>query len=472
MKAEELNLETFIELIDNVYDEIFIWDENYTCIYANRACYRHYGLQPADFIGKSIYEWTTREKLWSPSCVMNTFREKKPIIQKQKTILGIDIVTIAVPFFDAMGNVKYIIQSVRDSDQFLFKELEPLHTDEIIEDSDSPISSEFIYRSKKMKRLLEYTLKIAKTDASILIMGETGTGKSYLAKYIHQHSARADKPFMSINMASLSPSIIETEFFGYSGGAFTGARKNGKKGIFEAANGGTLFLDEIGEFPYDLQAKFLHVLQEEEFIPVGETKPVKLDIRFICATNCDLERMIEAGKFRRDLYHRISLMEVTIPPLRERKEDISVFAAHFLNSFNTKYHKCVRLSEDVTKIFQNYLWTGNIRELSNVIERAVIIAENDCITVENLPEAFFLVDNLNSSGKEDESQSCLNSEAEQAYRTDDTYQTALERWEEKMVREAYEANPSSRKLAKALNVSQSKANNLLRKYIRHEKTDF
>ena len=472
MKAEELNLETFIELIDNVYDEIFIWDENYACIYANRACYRHYGLQPEDFIGKSIHEWTTREKLWSPSCVINTFREKKPIIQKQKTILGIDIVTIAVPFFDAMGNVKYIIQSVRDSDQFLFKELEPLHTDEIMEDSDSPISSEFIYRSKKMKQLLDYTLKIARTDASILIMGETGTGKSYLAKYIHQHSSRADKPFMSINMASLSPSIIETEFFGYSGGAFTGARKNGKKGIFEAANGGTLFLDEIGEFPYDLQAKFLHVLQEEEFIPVGETKPVKLDIRFICATNCDLERMIEAGKFRRDLYHRISLMEVTIPPLRERKEDISVFAAHFLNSFNTKYHKCTRLSEDVTRIFQNYLWTGNIRELSNVIERAVIIAENDCIMVENLPEAFFSVDNMNLSGKGDVSQSCQNSEGEQNYRRDDTYQTALERWEEKMVREAYEANPSSRKLAKALNVSQSKANNLIRKYIRHEKTDF
>lgn len=443
---KDFDLNEFIELIDNIYDEVFIWDSTWHVIYANKTAYRHYGIKAEDFIGKSLEELTVNEKLWSPTCVPETFKEKKPFIQRQKTFLGTDIETISVPVFDDNDNVKYIVQSVRDANKDLFKELVPVKG--IHEDKDNKI----VYRSKEMEDIISYSEKIAKTKAPILILGETGTGKTYIAKYIHEHSKRKNKPFVSVNMASINPSVIESEFFGYKRGAFTGANKEGKKGLFEAANGGTLFLDEIGDFPCELQAKFLHVIQEEEFMPVGSVEPIKLDIRLICATNCDLVKMVEAGKFRRDLYHRINMLEITIPPLRKRKDDILVLAAYFLEIFNKKYEKNVVLSEAVIDLFLKYLWSGNVREISNVIERGVITAENRVMNVKDLPESFFSIDNIKPS------EGCVFDEK--------SYDAVMDEYEEKIIRKAYSLYPSSRKLAEALKISQSTANRLIKKHIK------
>ncbi len=445
------NIKEFISIIDSVYDEIFIWDSDSRVVYANKACYRHYGLMPEDIIGKTLEELSSRERLWWPSCVPATMETKEPYIQKQRTFLGVNIVTISVPIFDEYNNVKYVVQSVRDDSEVLLKSLSVLMGVEAEEKIDSV---EIIAQSPVMKETIKFIDKIANTKAPVLILGETGTGKSLFAKYIHEKSERKNKPFININIASLSPTVIESELFGYKKGAFTGASKDGKKGIFELATGGTLFLDEIGELPYDLQAKFLHVLQEEEIIPVGGTKPIKLDIRIICATNCHLEKMIEAGRFREDLYHRLNTFDVTIPPLRKRKEDILALTAHYLSVNNKKYGKEVFCSDSVLEVFQKYKWTGNVRELSNIIERSVIMADGDSIEVTNLPESFFSIGNVTKVEKTD----CLLV----------PFDIAMEDCEKKLIITAFNQYKSSRKVAHALKISQSKANRLIRKYIENQ----
>lgn len=446
---DSLRFDEFVKMVDQCYDEIFIWDKNGKIVYANNACYRHYGIQPEGFIGKTLQECTVNEKLWSPSCVSLTFDEKRPMIQNQKTFLGIDIVTISVPIMDEQGEVQYVLQSVRDRDSSLYR---VLASQTLEEETSNASDIRIIYKSTVMKDTLKFARKVAKTKAPVLILGETGTGKSLLAKYIHEKSDRKEKPFISINIASLSPTIIESELFGYKKGAFTGAEKGGKIGLFEAANGGTLFLDEIGELPYDLQAKFLHVLQEGTITPVGSYTPIKLDIRVICATNCNLQKMIEAGKFREDLYHRINVFDMLMPPLRKRQEDIETLAVYFLNIFNKKYERNTEISERVMELFKRYSWKGNIRELSNVIERGVLTAEDRMIEITNLPESFFHVENEKMTGCAVLSQK-------------KSFDEAIEDYERKIVQETYAQCKSSRKLAEFLQISQSKANRLIQKYI-------
>ena len=448
----ELNFEEFIELIDNIYDEIFIWDKTRKIFYANKAVYRHYGLHPKDMVGKTLEECTKMMQLWSPTCVMDTFEDKKPVIQRQKTLLGINITTISVPIFDSNNEVKYVIQSVRDEEKDLFKKLSSRKT---ISGVDG--NSTIIYKSEAMKSMLDNSKKVAKTKAPVLILGETGTGKSMLAKYIHQYSDRKEKPFININIASLNPTLIESEFFGYKKGAFTGAVNQGRKGFFESANGGTIFLDEIGEIPYELQAKFLHALQDEEIIPVGSVEAVKLDIRVICATNCDLKKLVEAGKFRKDLYHRLNIFEITIPPLRKRRDDLRLLIAHFLNIFNQKYEKNVSCSNQIMDMFLKYIWSGNIRELSNVIERGVITAEGDYIVTHNLPESFFSMDNIRN--------------VEVCAFESQTFDEAVEKYERELIIGAHKRFKSTRRMAEELKISQSKASRLVRKYILEEKDE-
>lgn len=447
--CKDFDLETFAELVDNVYDEICIWDSTWHLVYANKVLYRHYGLKPEEILGRTVTELSVKKRLWYPTCVPETFNEKKPFIQHQRTITGIEIETISVPVFGDgdSENVKYVVQSVRESTKELFKELTPVKG---VSDEDSE-GRKLIYKSAAMAACVEYAEKIAKTNAPLLILGETGTGKSYIAKYVHEHSKRSSKPFVTVNMASLSPAVIESELFGYRKGAFTGANSSGKKGLFEAADGGTLFLDEIGDFPYELQSKLLHVIQEEEFIPVGGTESVKVDVRLICATNCDLVRMVEAGKFRRDLYHRINMLELTIPSIRKRRDDIPVLMDYFLGIFNRKYEKAVVISDAVKEQFMKYSWTGNVRELSNVVERGVITADNGIVEISDLPDTFFSIDNIRQSSD------CVFEKL--------SFDAVMDEYEGKIIRKAYELYPSSRRLAEALKVSQTTASRLIRKHV-------
>ncbi|QSQ08730.1 Regulatory protein AtoC [Koleobacter methoxysyntrophicus] len=234
-----------------------------------------------------------------------------------------------------------------------------------------------IGESPKIKEIKDLIIKIANSQASVLLTGESGTGKEMFARAIHMCSKRKNKPFVAINCAALPQTLLESELFGYEKGAFTGALKQ-KKGKFEQANEGTIFLDEIGEMNIQTQSKLLRVLQEREYERVGGLETIKIDIRVITATNRDLEEAIKAGDFREDLYYRINVIPIHIPPLRERREDIPLLAEYFLKKFNVDYKKNIELiSMEVIDIFMEYDWPGNIRELKNVIERAVAIAEPD-----------------------------------------------------------------------------------------------
>ncbi len=230
--------------------------------------------------------------------------------------------------------------------------------------------------------------KVAEVDSTVLITGESGVGKEVLASYIHANSKRSDKPFIKINCGAIPVTLLESEFFGYEKGAFTGASKEGKTGIFELAHNGTLFLDEIGEIPLPLQVKLLRVLQENEFLRVGGTKLIKVNVRIIGATNKDLEQEIKKGNFREDLFYRLNVVPIHIPSLRKRKEDILPLTLFFLKQFNEKYHKNKSISHEVIESFQNYNWAGNIRELQNIIERLVVLADSDHIDIADLPSIF------------------------------------------------------------------------------------
>jgi DNA-binding NtrC family response regulator len=240
--------------------------------------------------------------------------------------------------------------------------------------------------SEKMHQIFETIEKVADTDSTILILGESGTGKELIAKAIHYNSYRREGPFIPVNCAAIPSELLESELFGHEKGAFTNAIRT-RIGRFELANGGTVFLDEIGDMSPNLQSKLLRVLQERQFERIGGVKTVKIDIRIIAATHQDLKVAVEQGKFRQDLYYRLNVIPIQIPPLRERKSDIPLLVHHFLNHFNrSKKRKIEGINNEALNRFLEYLWPGNVRELENIIERIVILTNNDSITVQDLPE--------------------------------------------------------------------------------------
>jgi DNA-binding NtrC family response regulator len=244
----------------------------------------------------------------------------------------------------------------------------------------------FLGNSHQVQQILSLIEQVAPTKSNVLILGESGTGKSLVAELIHKNSPRRDGPFISINCAAIPETLLEAELFGYKKGAFTGAVAD-KKGLIELANGGTLFLDEIGDLPLGLQAKLLKFLETYEFIPLGDVQKKKVDIRLISATNKNLEKLIEEGKFREDLYYRLSVIEIKIPPLRERKEDIPVLVYYFLEQASKQHNKKIKgITNEALSYLLNYDWSGNVRELRNVIERAVILARDEYILPHDLPE--------------------------------------------------------------------------------------
>ena len=239
-----------------------------------------------------------------------------------------------------------------------------------------------IVNSPAMENVVQMAGKVARSDATVLILGESGTGKELLARGIHYHSPRATKPLVTVNCPSIPDTLLESELFGHVRGAFTGAIKD-RKGKFEMADGGTLFLDEIADLREDVQAKLLRVLQEHEFERLGESTPIQVDVRLIAATNKDIEKLVSNGKFREDLYYRLSVVPITIPPLRERKADIPYLVEFFIERY--KKDKKVTVDSEVLEILKTYNWPGNVRELENVIERALVLSGKPRISPQDLP---------------------------------------------------------------------------------------
>ena len=446
-----INDADFISVIDKVHDVIEIWDDNYTLVYVNSAVYKSLGKRPSELIGKTLQEIQSDSSYWTPSMLKYIYKYKKKVVQTQKTILGSRYRCIGTPIINTSGLLTNIVITSRRIDDDLFKIVDPVLTnDEFLLDNNSSCS--IIYKSEIMHETLSIAKKIGRSEATCLILGETGTGKNLLTKYIHESSPRHNETFLAINMASMNPNLIESELFGYDKGSFTGANKEGKDGLFKIANGGTLFLDEIGELPASIQAKFLHFLQEREFTPIGGTTPIKTDIRIIAATNQDLIELIKGGNFRKDLYYRLNTFEVTLPPLRERSEDVEALYDYYLDIFNKKYQTNKRFSPSATAYLQAYDWPGNVRELSNIIERSLVISDGNVITDSDLPQYIksaaskpidFLEPNLQNSD----------------------FNELVEKYKAEIINKFYKDSPSSRKLAKTLNISPSTAVRLIRKYV-------
>jgi two-component system NtrC family response regulator len=255
------------------------------------------------------------------------------------------------------------------------------------------ISSQYSFKnilgtSKAIRQAVELAQKVATTNTTVLLTGETGTGKEVFAQAIHYEGNRKSKNFVALNCSAFGKELLESELFGHKAGSFTGAMKD-KKGLFEEANGGTIFLDEIGEMNIDLQAKLLRVLESGSFLKIGETKETKVEVRIIAATNRDLQKESESGNFRLDLFYRLSVFQIKLPSLQERKEDIKELAEHFTNFFSEKVNKRITgFNPDFLKALQQHPWKGNIRELKNIIERAVILAEGEQLSFESLPYDF------------------------------------------------------------------------------------
>ncbi|MEW6720236.1 MAG: nif-specific transcriptional activator NifA [Thermodesulfobacteriota bacterium] len=241
-------------------------------------------------------------------------------------------------------------------------------------------------QSKRMQEVFAAVTSVATSRATVLLRGESGTGKEMIARAIHQGGPRAERPFVAVNCAALPETLLESELFGHRRGAFTGA-VDARKGRFEEANGGTIFLDEIGDIPMPTQVKLLRVLQERKFERLGENRPVSVDVRIIAATNADLERMVAGGTFREDLYYRLNVIPIFLPPLRDRREDILPLTEHFLERFNQEHGKSVTFSREALDLLLEYRWTGNVRELENLVERAVVMAKDPVIHAQDLPRA-------------------------------------------------------------------------------------
>ena len=290
------------------------------------------------------------------------------------------------------GAADYLTKPL-DMDELIFKAKKALHyrqleEENILQKERLGIRFDFssiIGTSPAMKRLFETLSMAAPTEATVLLLGESGTGKELVANAIHQNSPRKDKPYVKVNCAALPETLLESELFGHEKGAFTGAIDK-KKGRFERANGGTLFLDEIGEMSPPTQTKILRVLQEREFEAVGGIKTIKVDVRIIAATNKDLAEEVKKGRVREDLYYRLNVVPITIPPLRERTEDIPLLAEHFLRIYSEKNKRKIKgFGAGVMDVFIGYSWPGNVRELENIVERIVIMSRVDTITLDELP---------------------------------------------------------------------------------------
>lgn len=446
-----LDLKEFKNLIDQAYDEIFIYDANYNVVYVNNACERHYGLNAEEMIGRKFGD-LLEEEYWFPSVLPTVYKEKRQMTIKQTSYLGVPITTTAVPVFDERGEIRYVIMSVRDQMfelDLIREQMEKEGTIEpVAEKNEKVTTTKFLYKSYVMEQLFMMMERIAKVDSTLLIHGESGTGKGLMARLVHEKSTRSGRGFLTINCAAIPEDLLESELFGYTEGAFTGAKKGGKKGLIEMAHQGTLFLDEIGELSLRLQSKLLHVIQEREFIPVGGREAKHVDVRILAATNRKLSEMVQDKTFREDLYYRLNVLEIEIPPLRRRQEDISVISQYYLNLFNQRYDRHCVMNDELKQFFCAYKWPGNVRQLENTIERLVVTAKGNQLAVEDLPVQFKHEEDCNLSVAE-------------------SYDEAKEMFEIQLIGELYQEYGSSRKLAERLNISQTKASRMIRKWKQH-----
>ena len=462
MKYSEFLKENYSAIGDFIkYIKTGIWitDSKGKVIMVNEESLKTGGLKREDVIGKTTEELLEMGYILDDSSVLKAILSGKEESIVQRTGEGSMLVATSVPVFHE-GELDIIICTEMDITDVIKlkalldkqKSIAQKYKSEImrIKNQLNTDSDEIVSYNLEMIRIKEMAIKIGAMDATVVITGESGTGKEVVANLIQKNSKRADKAFIKVNCAAIPETLFESEFFGYEKGTFTGANVNGKMGIFEMANGGTLFLDEIGELPLAMQSKVLRVIQEKEVRRIGgeENKPV--DVRIIAATNRNLKKEMEKGNFRSDLYYRLFVVPINIPPLRQRKEDIAPLTNYFLNKFNAMYEVKKEISSEAIKAMEKYNWYGNVRELRNIIERLVVSVAGNTISAFQV-EMCLKEDNFNNA------EPVKNGE-------NATLDELIENYEKQIIIQAVEECGTLTAAAQKLNVNKSTISSKLKKY--------
>ncbi len=398
-----LEKETLIQLFDHCKLGVLIADKDGILLWGNEYYNTFVNFDIKEYIGQhvSVISESNLVSLSGPLLFDIVNKQANEITSIVKYPTKDFIATTATPVLDDSGQLEYIVYSITNCSESIRLQtelnqsnaralaLETQLNELMISDLKS---KEIIVSDTKMKQLYKIASRLASVTASVMITGESGVGKDVYAKYIHSISDRKNHAFIHVNLGAIPKSLFESELFGYEAGAFTGASRTGKAGLIELANGGTLFLDEIGELSLDIQAKLLQVIQDRSLRRIGSTKTIPLDIRIIAATNRNLEQMVQNGTFRLDLYYRLNVINIQIPPLRERTMEIPLMINLFLNIFNEKYHLHKIIDPLVMHVLCSYSWPGNIRELNHVIENLVVVSDTDVISLTSLPPSMMPAD--------------------------------------------------------------------------------
>ena len=387
----------FAEVLDNIDVGIVVYDRNGNFVFVNRVMINWRNIPRNEYLTMNVRDFYG----FIDVCVYDLVRQKKQTVsrlqyyqdcQKPNAPTRMRIVT-GTPIFDGSGNIEYVITKLQDVESFqtLYKTLRKQTNilRESVSKTDQPVKSSqdsIVAESQELKQVFAIADSVAPLDSSVLIYGESGSGKEVFARYIHEHSDRRDKPMITVNCAAFSESLIESELFGYEKGSFTGANKEGKVGLIQAADGGTLFLDEINSLPMSMQGKILRVIEEKSVQRVGAIRTKKVDFRLIAATNQDLHQLVEKGDFRRDLYYRLNVLPLIIPPVRQRRDDIVPLCLYFLEYFCKKYNLKKTFSQSVLRQVRAYSWPGNVREIRNFVERVVVMTPYATTEINSIPE--------------------------------------------------------------------------------------
>ena len=452
LRETQDRLKEIQSIIESSYDGILIADYNGKVEMVNSAWERLCGIKREDIVGKVTAEMVERG-FYNKSVVQNTL-----ITNQITTIMleitsgdkkGQKILATGNPEFNEDGDLVRVIANIRNITELENLKSQLEESKQLTQKYSSEIEEmrkqqqkfpDIVAESPEMRGTMEIVVRAADVDATVLITGESGVGKEVVSKYLHKLSRRCEGPFIKINCAAIPANLLESELFGYMPGAFTGASKQGKIGLFELANDGTLLLDEIGELPVELQVKLLRVIQGKELMRIGGDKPISINSRLIAATNRDLKKMMEVGEFREDLYYRLNIINIHIAPLRERLEDIPSLIMFFLDKYSEKHGRKKIISMEAVEILREYPWPGNIRELENLVERLVVLTEDTEVNESHIPDIYKV------SGTPD-----LTLQINGIM----PLKEAVAEVERQLLQKAKDKYGSTRKMAKALGVDQS-----------------
>lgn len=436
-------------ILEFIHDGIWVIDSKGITRRINRAMERIAGIKASEVVGRHVSEPLSEGRF--KTCVtLKALEERQTVTLFDDYSNGRRCLNTSTPVLDDQGNVWRVIAAIRDMTELdaLKERLSGLEVEALAhriraQGLENEAQSGLLGQSPAIRRVLQDIAKAAQSDAVTLISGETGTGKTLAAKIIHEMSGRSQKPFVAINCGAIPPSLMESELFGYEKGAFTGAAKNGKPGMLELASGGTLLLDEIGELSLPMQARLLHILDGQPIYRVGSTRPVHMNARILAATNRPLAKMVAEGSFRQDLFYRLAVLQMEMPPLRLRQDDILQLAWHFL----LRQGKGKRLSPRVERLFLSYDWPGNVRELQSVVQSLATLCEGNVIMPEDLPSTI-------RPRAAQEQQDCPVA----------TLPEAIANLEKSMLANAMRSCGSTYKAARMLGVSQSQVVRKVKKY--------